>query len=97
MSRMSNLLLVACTVGLPIAAQAQPNASAGDRAYCAKLSELYVRYIGHDEGSSHRLILRGSNDAQVAVAKCQQGDTAWAIPILEQQLADNKFTLPTRD
>jgi hypothetical protein len=94
---MSNLFLVACIAGLPIATHAQAVSSASDQAYCAKLSGLYVRYIGHDNGSTRHLAQRGSNDAQVAVAKCQQGDTAWAIPILEQQLVANKFTLPARD
>ena len=97
MFKMSSLLLVACAAGLPIATQAQAASPAGDQAYCAKLSGLYVRYIGHDNGSPRRAVRRGSNDAQVAVAKCQQGDTAWAIPVLEQQLAANKFTLPARD
>ena len=97
MNKLSRFLLVACMVGLPIATQAQPGSLGGDMAYCARLSDLYVRYIGHDNGSPRRLILRGANDAQVAVAKCREGDTAWAIPVLEQQLAANKFTLPPRD
>jgi hypothetical protein len=96
MVRISGLLVMAVGSCLPIAAQAQPNPPSDDRAYCAKLSELYVRYIGHDNGSDDRLILRGSNDAQAASTQCQV-NTAWAIPVLEQQLAVNKFTLPTRD
>jgi hypothetical protein len=97
MSKMVSFFLVACAAGLPIATQAKAASSASDQAYCAKLSGLYVRYIGHDDGSPRRLVQRGSNDAQVAIARCQQGDTVWAIPILEQQLVANKFTLPARD
>ena len=96
MLKISKLLLAACVAGLPIAAQAESSSAASDMAYCAKLSSLYVRYIGHDNGSSHRLVLRGSNDAQVASTQCRS-NTSWAIPVLEQQLAANKFTLPTRD
>jgi hypothetical protein len=96
MVRITSLLVVALTVALPFAVRAQPGSTAADMAYCSKLSDLYVRYIGHDNGSSDRLVLRGSNDAQVASTKCQ-ANTAWAIPVLEQQLAANKFTLPARD
>ena len=96
MYRIWNCLLLACMAVLPVAAQAQPNALSSDQLYCAKLSNLYVRYIGHDDGSSHRLVLRGANDAQVAATQCKS-NAAWAIPVLEQQLAANKFTLPTRD
>jgi hypothetical protein len=88
--------VVAFTVGLPLTIQAQPGSAASDRAYCARLSETYVRYIGHDNAAAHRIIPRGSNDAQVASTQCQT-NTAWAIPVLEQQLAANKFTLPARD
>jgi hypothetical protein len=97
MFKISAAFVAACVAGLPIAAQAQSNSPASDRAYCSKLSDLYVQYIGHDNGSTHRLVLAGSNDGQVAVTKCRQGDTAWAIPVLEQKLAANKFTLPARD
>ena len=96
MARIRNWLIVAFAAGLPFAVQAQPNSLANDRAYCAKLSELYVRYIGHDNSNANNFLLRGSNDAQVASTQCQ-ANSAWAIPILEQQLAANKFTLPARD
>lgn len=96
MIKFSSLLLAGCTVCLPIVAQAQPPSPATDQVYCAKLSDVYVRYIGHGDGSDRRLVLRGSNDAQVASTQCRT-NTAWAIPKLEQQLAANKFTLPTRD
>jgi hypothetical protein len=55
-----------------------------------------VRYIGHDWQYGDRQMLIANNDAQVAVAKCEQGDAATAIPILERELRKNKFTLPPR-
>jgi hypothetical protein len=96
MSRISNLLLVVCAIGLPAAAKAQ-SASAGDIAYCTRLADIYTRYIGSDEHTNHRQALRGSIEGQTAATKCSQGDAAWAIPVLEQQLLANKFTLPARD
>jgi hypothetical protein len=32
----------------------------------------------------------------VALVKCEQGDTAWAIPVLERKLAGAKVELPRR-
>jgi hypothetical protein len=95
MLKTRNLLLVACISALPVAALAQPGTDK-DRAYCGKLRELYVNYIGHDNSNASNFLRRGANDAQVASTQCQD-NTAWAIPVLEQQLAANKFTLPARD
>ncbi len=73
-------------------------ADRSDQAYCEKLSDLYVRYIGHDlDYGRHGYYPRGSIDAQVAVAQCRAGNPAPAIPVLERTLRDNKFTLPSRD
>ena len=94
MSRTRNFLLIACLVGAPFVAQA--HSAANDSAYCAKLSEIYVRYIGHDNSNADNFLFRGTNDAQVATTQCQ-GNSGWAISILEQQLIANKFTLPARD
>jgi hypothetical protein len=86
MQSLGRLLIAAVGLALPVAASAQP-ASHADQAYCAALSNTYVRYIGHDEDNSHNLLyLRGSLDAQVAVAKCKQGDAAAAISVLERTL-----------
>jgi hypothetical protein len=70
--------------------------SASDRAYCAALSDLYVRYIGHDEGWGRRTMRASPLPAQVAVTECRHGDTAEAIPVLEHELRAQKFTLPQR-
>ena len=66
----------------------------GDLAYCRALSDIYVRYVGYDWQYGDRQRRLANNDAQVAVAKCEQGDTAYAIPVLERELIKNKFTLP---
>jgi len=89
-------LLIACMAGAPFVAQAQAHSAANDSAYCAKLSDIYVRYIGHDNSNADNFLFRGTNDAQVATTQCQ-GNSGWAISILEQQLTANKFTLPARD
>ncbi len=79
---------------MPVASSAQtPN---GDLAYCRALSTVYIRYIGHNWQYGDRQMLQANNDAQIALAKCEQGDTAGAIPVLERELIKNGFTLPAR-
>ena len=97
MYRSTPTLLVAAALALPVAASAQP-AGRSDLAYCAALSDIYVRYIGHDETSPGRIIQsnRGDAEAYVAMAKCRQGDAAASIPVLERKLTAAKFTLPAR-
>ncbi len=78
---------------LPAVSSAQTPAS--DVAYCHSLSQLYVRYIGHDFQYGEYARQRANNDAQVAVTKCES-DTAFAIPVLERELKAQNFTLPPR-
>lgn len=85
-------LALATSLASPAIAAAQ--GSRADIAYCAALSERYVRYLGHDEDTPRATMRRGSLDAQVAVASCQRGDTAAAIPVLEQALTRAKIDLP---
>jgi hypothetical protein len=84
---------MATALALPVVAVAQ--GSRADIAYCAALSEKYVRYVGHAEDTPRATRLRGSLDAQVAVASCQR-DSATAIPVLEQALTKAKIDLPPR-
>ena len=79
---------------LPAISSAQP--TSGDLAYCRALSQIYVRYIGHDWQYGEKQQLQANNDAQVAVAQCEQGNAAPAIPVLERELLRFKFTLPAR-
>jgi hypothetical protein len=95
MQHIAKWMALAVGLALPIAAAAQPGIRA-DRDYCAALSEKYVRYVGHSEATSRRLGPRGSLDGQVAVAQCQQGNAAAAIPVLERMLTNAKINLPAR-
>ena len=70
--------------------------TSGDLAYCRALSTIYVRYIGHDWQYGDKQLLQANNDAQVAVAQCEQGDAVSSIPVLERELVKNRFTLPAR-
>ena len=88
------LIAVAGVSLLPTVASAQTPAA--DLAYCRALSDIYVRYIGWDFQYGNYSRKRANNDAQVAVAKCQQGDAASAIPVLERELIANRFSLPAR-
>jgi hypothetical protein len=93
MLRTTTLLAAITLLGLPLAAQAQtPTASAADLSYCAKLSDLYQRYLG-PESSGHMDTTPGVVGGE-AVAKCQQGDAAASIPVLERLLTNGGFTLP---
>jgi hypothetical protein len=76
-----------CTaIALPGIALAQSN----DAKYCQALIDKYRADVG-TAGTS------GGGDAvPVAIAKCQAGDTAAGIPVLEKVLKDNKVTLPPR-
>jgi hypothetical protein len=88
------LIAIAGVSLLPAVASAQTPAA--DLAYCRALSDIYVRYIGHDFQYGNYARRRANNDAQVAVAKCEQGETAFAIPVLERELIANRFSLPAR-
>jgi hypothetical protein len=70
--------------------------TSGDIAYCRALSTVYVRYIGHNWQYGDKQLLQANNDAQVALAQCEQGNAAGAIPVLERELVKNRFSLPAR-
>jgi hypothetical protein len=61
-------------------------------AYCAALSKAYTRYVA--QSRSHPV--RPEVVASVAMADCEEGETADAIPVLEQRLTNAKVKLPTR-
>jgi hypothetical protein len=93
MLRTTTLLATIALLGLPLAAQAQaPTASAADLSYCAKLSDLYQRYLGPEY--SGRMDTTPNVVGGEAVAKCQKGDAAASIPVLERLLTSAGFTLP---
>jgi len=90
----AKLIPIACLSLLPAISFAQT--TGGDLAYCRALSNVYVRYIGHDWQYGDKQMALANVDAQVAVAKCEQGETTYAIPVLERELIKNKITLPAR-
>ena len=62
-------------------------AQTSDAQYCAQLIQMYREYVGAN---------RASGDVPMAIAKCNEGDTATGIPILEKALRDARITLPPR-
>jgi hypothetical protein len=106
MSRIAIVLVAAAALAAPFVVQAQTtgyggfrpedhNRGSADLNYCAALSELYVRYVGRSEAGP-RSNRRPDVDGGVAVAKCNEGDAAAAIPVLERKLTDARITLPAR-
>jgi hypothetical protein len=67
-----------------------------DLAYCAKLSQLYLRYVGADPNSGSFDGVTPDVIGGEAVAKCREGDAKASIPTLERLLKDADMTLPPR-
>ena len=91
-------LLLAAALGLSLlaCAQQQPTSSPQDLAYCAKLSQIYQRYVGANASSPS--MAGGTPDVAggEAVAKCREGDAKASIPTLERLLKDADMPLPKR-
>jgi hypothetical protein len=83
--------ILAAAMLLPIGASAQSN----DARYCADLIAKYQTYLGNYGTSKHEGMDQDAT-AKVAIDKCQAGDTATGIPILEGKLRDAKVGLPSR-
>jgi hypothetical protein len=90
------LLAAGCTTtGAGPVSPAQP----GDLAYCQKLIDLYTTYVGSVGGALGGNQDRGSPadlESMVAIAQCQEGNTAPAIPVLERKLRNARVTVPPR-
>ena len=95
MSKALAILAAVASISLPLAAEAQQDGRAADLQYCARLSELYIRYVGRSEAGPTAPV-RPDVNGGVALAKCREGDAAAAIPILERKLVNAGFTLPPR-
>jgi hypothetical protein len=92
-------LLLAAALGLSLLAcaqQPQRASSPQDLAYCAKLSDLYQRYVGANPGSSSLSGVTPDVQGGEAVAKCREGDARASIPTLERLLKDGDVPLPPR-
>lgn len=107
MMRLALASFAALSLAAAVPAQAQVTGYGGFRAedhtyasaernYCAALAELYVRYVGRSE-SGPRTDRRPDVDSGVALAKCQAGDTATGIPMLERKLTNARVALPPRN
>ena len=67
-------------------------------AYCTKLTSAYGDYVaglGTNMGGTGRGGGQADIDARVAIAQCQDGNTAAGIPVLERELRDNKVPVPS--
>lgn len=95
MSKAFVILVAVAAVCLPVTPHAQQDRRAADLQYCARLSDLYVRYVGRSEAGPNVPVKPDVNGG-VALAKCKEGDTAAAIPLLERKLVNAGFTLPPR-
>jgi len=84
--------LLALLVPLLAFSSGSSMAQGGDRAYCARLAELAARYIGKQINGQNR----PDSDTLVAIDRCEHGDTAAGIPVLERKLLSGGFTLPQR-
>ena len=60
------------------------------------LIEKYVRHVGTSEYSPLAGQQFNDGDGRLAIAKCNAGDTATGIPILERRLRAAKIDLPPR-
>jgi hypothetical protein len=100
MSRLPMLPSALAILMLPLVVQAQEKPFGGypnaDMQYCARLSELYARYVGRSEAGP-RTPVTPDVVGGVALAQCREGKTAEAIPVLERKLLDAGFTLPSRN
>jgi hypothetical protein len=67
-------------------------AQGGDAAYCARLGEMVTKYIGKQINGENR----PDSESKVAMDRCDHGDWAGGIPILEQKLKSGGFSLPPR-
>ena len=79
------------SIGLVLLLAPLPALAGDDASYCAKLSDLALRYLSYNSK-------RGVPDAEIsaAVDQCHRGNTAAGIPTLERKLRNGGFTLPQR-
>jgi hypothetical protein len=91
MTAMTKLLIACTAIALPLAVSIVPltaAAQSADAAYCKALSNTVRNTV--PKGQSPTVAV------PVAIAKCESGDTAAGIPVLEQALRNAQITLPSR-
>jgi hypothetical protein len=97
----ASMVVAGCTTtstGGPQVAMPPPGMTAVQgAAYCSKLAQAYGEYVANVGG-----YLGGTGgggaapdiDARVAIAQCQDGNTAAGIPVLQQKLRDARVPVP---
>jgi hypothetical protein len=90
LSKAIRMLIPALAV--PVAAQAQNRDRIADLNYRAALSKKM--YSGTSGMRSSPFHAGAEVAARVALAKCQEGDTAFAIPVLERKPTNAKVERP---
>jgi len=88
---MTKFLIACASIALPLAVTALPLtavAQSNDFAYCKALTDTY-RHTASPRAFP-------AIDVPVAMAKCEAGDTAIGIPMLEHALPNAKVALPPR-
>jgi hypothetical protein len=75
--------------GMGIATSSNAQSATNDEAYCLALVNKYTH--GAERGFSPE-----SLDTSVAINQCRDGNPRPAIPVLEEKLLDNGFSLPPR-
>ena len=101
MSRIPALLIALVVLAPAPATPAQDKPFGGypnaDMQYCARLSELYIRYVGRSEAGPRTPVTPDAVGG-TALAQCKYESTvAEAIPVLERKLLNARFTLPPRN
>ncbi|SEP37975.1 hypothetical protein SAMN02990966_05508 [Rhodospirillales bacterium URHD0017] len=92
MKKSIKYVVAALAVALPVMAAAQTKMSDAD--YCKALSDKYQTYVSNMQ--SGRSPMPESPDIRVAMDRCEKGDTAAGIPVLEQKLRNARIDLPSR-
>jgi hypothetical protein len=87
---MTRLILLIVSVAL-LACEAA--AQGDDAAYCKKLGDYAVRYLGDAGGNGGT---RPDFDIIDGIDKCNKGNTAAGIAILEKKIRGKGFTPPAR-
>ena len=87
MNRTTFLVLVAALLAGGAMAQSD------DAAYCKKLGDYATRYLGDAGGNGGT---RPDFDMIDGISKCNKGDTAAGIAILEKKIRSKGFTPPAR-
>jgi len=87
MTRLTFLVLLSALLAGEAMAQSD------DAAYCKKLGDYATRYLGDPGGNGGT---RPDFDIMEGISKCNKGDTAAGIAILEKKIRSKGFTPPAR-